>query len=313
MSKPIPIVQFFRGNQPYLRLSLKQAQRFNQEVILIGDTSNQELTRHHFNYADYDQHFQSFIDVYEHLSSNSVNFEMYCFQRFFVLQQWMTEHDQNQVFMIDSDLLLYADLTDHLYKKYLQEYEAALCIPKLKNQEAEYAWTASPHLSFWTRSSIQSFTSFCLDIYSNQKELLHQKYSYHQAMNLPGGICDMTLLYLWAKDKDAIFNLLELKNGVAVDHNINSKDDLWESQYELRAGIKKIYFIQGLPFEEETQNQFLGLHFQGAAKPLMAIFTGKTSQAWMRNLFYTFPKFVRLLLKVRQKLLKLTVLPMASG
>jgi hypothetical protein len=313
MSKAIPVVQFFRGNQPYLRQSLKQAQKFNQEVILIGDKSNQNLTRHHFNYENYNQQFQPFVDVYEHLSSNSISFELCCFQRFFVLQQWMIEHQQDQVFMTDSDLLLYVDLTKHLYAKYLQSYEAALCIPHLKNQEAEFAWTASPHLSFWTSSAVQSFTDFCLEVYGDRKELLHQKYSYHQVMNLPGGICDMTLLYLWAKTRNTVFNLLELKNGVAVDHNINSKDDLWEDQYQLRAGIKRIYFMQGLPYEKETHNQFLGLHFQGAAKPLMPIFTGNTPQAWIRAMLYTFPTLTRFLLKIYQKLLKLNVLPLASG
>ena len=256
MSKPIPVVQFFRGNQPYLRLSLRQAQQFNRKVILIGDASNQKLTLNHYHYADYNQPFQSFIDVYQHLSSNSADFEMYCFQRFFVLQQWMIKHDENQVFMIDSDLLLYADLTAHLYQKYLQGYEAALCIPQLNNQEAEFAWMASPHLSFWTRASIQSFTSFCLDTYSHRKELLYQKYNHHQAMHLPGGICDMTLLYLWAKNKDSVFNLLELKNGVAVDHNINSMDDLREGQYKLKAGIKRVYFFKAYPMRKKLKIGF---------------------------------------------------------
>jgi hypothetical protein len=301
MSKPIPVLQFFRGNPPYLNLSLQQAQRFNQDVILIGDTSNQKIIRQHYPYTDYNQRFQSFTQVYEHLSSNSADFETRCFQRFFVLHQWMAAHDQDKVFMIDSDLLLYANLTE-FYEKYLQAHEVALCIPKLKNQETEYVWTASPHLSFWTRSAVESFTQFCLDIYIHHKDLLHQKYRYHQTMNQPGGICDMTLLYLWARDNPTVFNLLELKNGVAIDHNINSKDDLYENQYKLKAGIKAIYFEQGLPHEQDTGNQFLGIHFQGTAKPLMAIFTEEKAQAGMRTLFYTFPALGRILLKIYQRL-----------
>jgi hypothetical protein len=303
----IPIVQFFRGSQPWLSLSLAQAQRFNEAVVLIGDTSNQGLKCHHFNYMDYNQNFSAFVEVYEHLSSNSADFELYCFQRFFALQQWMTEQQQDKVFMVDSDLLLYADLSHHLYEKYLKDYESALCIPHLKNQEDELAWTASPHISFWTRSSVQSFTRFCLETYSHRKALLHQKYRYHQTNKIPGGICDMTLLYLWAKGNPAVFNLLELPDGYAVDHNINAPDDLWEDQYELKAGIKKIYFKQGIPYEADTQAQFLGLHFQGAAKPLMAIFTEVFPQAWLRSSFYRFPGFVMFLLKAYQKIFKLKI------
>jgi hypothetical protein len=305
MSKPIPIIQFFRGSQPWLALSLKQAERFNQKVVLIGDRSNQTLTAHHFNYTDYNQEFQSFTEVYEHLSTNSVDFELYCFQRFFVLQQWMLKHHEERVFMVDSDLLLYADLTDRLYRKYLQGYEAALCIPQLQSQESEYSWTASPHVSFWTHSAIQSFTQSCLETYRSRKALLHQKYEHHQTMNQPGGICDMSLLYLWAKNNQTVFNLLELKDGEAIDHNINSKDGLWKNQHQLKSGIKSIYFRQGLPYEQETHQQYLGLHFQGTAKPLMAIFVEDHPQGWIRHLFYAFPKPTRFLLRVRQKFLKL--------
>jgi hypothetical protein len=303
----IPIVQFFRGNQPWLSLSLQQAQQFNEKVVLIGDESNRNITPHHFSYLDYNQNFQPFLNVYKHLSSNSFDFEVYCFQRFFVLHQWMLIHDQNQVFMVDSDLLIYADLTRDLYDKHLQGYETALCIPQFKNQETEYAWTASPHLSYWTRSSIRSFTQFCLITYSQHQEELQQKYNYHQKHNIPGGICDMTLLYLWQRGNPSVFNLLELA-GTLVDHSINSKDDFRQNQYPLKAGIKSIAFSQGVPCAAETQQPFLALHFQGIDKPLMQIFNHEAPpQAWLRSLFYWFPSPVRFLLNVYQRILKLKI------
>jgi hypothetical protein len=293
MSNQIPIVQFFAGNQPWIKISLDQAERFGNEVVLIGDPSSRKETKNHFNYSEFNQGFLTFLENYEHLSTNSFDFETSALQRYFVIKEWMLKTGKDKVFITDSDVMIYANLTHELYEPYLQGTSAALCIPNPARQEDGYYWTASGHLSFWTLPALISFIEFCQRIYSSESALIKEKHRYHQVNRIPGGICDMTILYLWSKNDPQVANLLALPNGLLVDHSININDDLKPNQYEMKSGIKSVYFLKGIPYASGTQNRFLILHFQGRAKALMYVFRGGALRDQLRALFYNIPGAMR--------------------
>ena len=74
-SKNIPIIIFHLGNQEYVKLCLKQLQKYDNNVILLNDNPNnfKELKNNNCNIVNYKDYFinaQKFIPMYHHFSRN---------------------------------------------------------------------------------------------------------------------------------------------------------------------------------------------------------------------------------------------------
>ena len=57
----LPIIIFHIGNQKYLELTINQVQKYNNEVILIGDEHNKHLCENHYNYNKTQNHYNTEI------------------------------------------------------------------------------------------------------------------------------------------------------------------------------------------------------------------------------------------------------------
>ncbi|MBW4583631.1 hypothetical protein G7B40_014020 [Aetokthonos hydrillicola Thurmond2011] len=268
------IVPFFGGSPNYLKLSLKSAAKFNTNVLLIGDESNKKVWGSYWNSESLKlDKYQDFIKNYQHMSSNSEYFETMCFKRNFVLEEWMKTEDKKQVFLLDCDVVTFADYSKEILPLLPNDCAAALLATK--NQD-NFRWSSSPHCSYWTLEALEDFTSFCIKAYKSEqiRNKLKDKYQWHIDNNQPGGICEMTLLYLWSEEnKTKVFNLASVKNDIVVDNCINESKNYFDDEYEMRFGFKKFIFKNGTPYGYNNllskQIKFLSIHCQGHAKQAM--------------------------------------------
>lgn len=269
----VPVIFFHLGNQEYLKSSLCQCKRYNQLVILLGDETNKNIVEdvQWFNAADFldKDSWISFKKTYCHMSSNSKEFELTCFKRFFVIHQFIRENNIDRFVYLDSDVLCYVNYSDI---EAFTKYDVGMCVPK---EQGEYRWVANCGISLWTADSLKDFLQYCVDTYNKRIGLLKEKYNYHISNGVPGGICDMTLQYLWyVQDKKfAKLNLVIASEELCgvMDYNVNSESNYLENEYlkNKKYGIKAIEYHEGIPFfvkKDGTRVRAFSIHFLGGAK-----------------------------------------------
>ncbi len=116
---PIPIIYIHKGYCPYLRLSLLQARKSNPRarVILLGDEGNEKLEREtgieFYPFKNYFTLAEKFEKIYKHHSSNGYSYEVFCFQRWFILEAFIAIEKLNGYFLYnDSDTFLFCDVVN---------------------------------------------------------------------------------------------------------------------------------------------------------------------------------------------------------
>jgi len=253
----VPVILINWGCQSHLHPVIMQAQKFNKNVFLIGDNTNGHLASH-FNISDYSEKASNFGKLYQHLSTNGHDVELFCFQRWFVLEEFMARRGLKRCLYIDSDILLYANAEQ-----------------EIKNYD-QFDFTLSHRCcgstSFFKYEGLSKLCNFIMETYSNKSSYEYEKISSHyyirQKHNLGGGVCDMTLLEFYSyKICGSIGEMMHIVNGATWDHNINESDQ----GFEMKNGIKNIQFhpIEKIPTCKHFTGEdikFKSLHFQGPAK-----------------------------------------------
>ena len=297
----IPIICIHKGKHRYLYYILKQAKLFNEEIILLGDNISSSCKRivQYYPLKQFatSRMLEQFNSLYFHLSSNSEEFEITCFERWFQILELMELHNIEYIVHIDSDNLIYQNLMKSVESNiglYNAGYNIAI------QDYNDFIWSASAHISFWKYSQLQDFCSFILQQYKSGKDELMKKWHWHKNNNSPGGINDMTLLYLYyLKNKDVIANLLSPANeGMCSDQNINNAHNLTKHEYRMRKAngsiwIKDIRFSNRIPYcfneHKKKEIEFVNLHFQGQAKYLIYLFIN-----WKLNFYERTLSFLQL-------------------
>ncbi len=280
------IIAHFSGTPNYLKFALESAANFNNKVVLIGDDTNKNFWKNHWDatLVKLDK-FQDFQKYYFQMSDYSKNYEMAFWKRMFVLENWMKENDYKNIFLLDSDVMTFANYSAEVYPILTDNCIAALMKPK--NQE-NFMWASSCHFSYWTLEGLEDFTNFCIEAYSNKSILdkLKTKYQWHNDNDMPGGISEMTLLYLWSKAKSKVDNFTRVINDMTFDHNINSSGNYLKNEYEIQFGLKKFIFRNGIPYGINKilnkEIKFLDIHCQGIAKGSMRFLYFE----WLRDFYY---------------------------
>lgn len=282
----IPIIFFHRGNQKYLNVALKQCRKFNEKVILLGDDSNRETAFQNecdwIEAQTYDngEMWKKFEKNYVSMSTNDYFFELNCFRRFFVIAEMIREKDIDQFVYLDSDIMSYVNFSS------LDEMWKADCGMSVPIEQSQYGWVANCGISFWNRKSLTSFLDYCIDIYENHIDVLEEKWNYHRKNHVDGGICDMTLQYLWYKNDQTCkkINLVDRKNGLpgVMDFNVNLPMNCYKNEYKMNdlVHIKKICFENGIPSLCATNGikvPVFAIHFLGPAKQYMDSYAKKNS------------------------------------
>lgn len=273
------IVFVHRGQQEYAKTVLHMAELTQTIPILwVGDLSSDEYGEHKettkiLDINNYCQNMLSDND-YIHLSNNPREYELFCIQRWYIIRNLMIEQNIENVWAVDSDVLLCSDF--NMIKNECESYD--ICF----NGLAHDLMLAVPAVLHTNRQVMNDFCSYCIDMYSNKSEELIDinRQRYNEIVDWPG-ISDM---FLWEqfsrKCKCYDLSLLVDDRGKIlrkwiVDSNVRFPDG-FEFDYEM--SIKKISFIDGIAWGKYIENdttetiQFIALHFQGTNKNKIPFF-----------------------------------------
>jgi len=258
----IPIIFIHKNNSEHLKYSFTQAQKNDNQVIVLGDESNSVYPWiKHYPIHEYKHSSDKFEPLYEHLSTNGYFVELMCFQRWFILKDFMEGNNIATCLHLDSDVMLYSNAEKEYYKKF-NLFEFTLSHRTCGSN------------SFITLKGIQNFCDFLVNVYGDKQSYYYDKikshYQVRQKHGLPGGVCDMTLLELYGYlNCGKIGEMMHIWNDWSTyDHNINESDQ----GYSMKNGIKDIIIENGIPYgilPGVGKIQFNTLHFQGPAKVKM--------------------------------------------
>jgi hypothetical protein len=300
----IPVIIAHFNQQPnYLKFALKSAANFNKIVVMIGDESNKFFWNNHWNTTPIkSQKYQDFQKCHVQMTDFSKEYEDSFWKRMFMLEEWMIINNVEQTFLLDSDVMTFANYSTELAPILFDSYIASLMTCE---KQDDFRWASSCHFSYWTLEGLRDFTSFCIEAYSNKtiKEQLEAKWKWHNANNKPGGISEMTLLYLWSKDNAKVANSSKVINDMVAEHSMNISTNYLEDEYQMQLSVKKIIFKKGIPYGFNKvlnkEIRFLCIHCQGTAKILMRFF-------YYENLrpFYLVGKLVEIIKTKTKFLLK---------
>ncbi|RCW50894.1 hypothetical protein [Paenibacillus prosopidis] len=123
----IPIMFLHWTDNDYLAYTLRQAKISSpaSDVILIGTDINNKYCGdgiHHVQMHNYYHGAAEFERVYKHLTPNEYVYNRFCFQRWFVLRDFMKTHHFTECWVLDTDIMLYTDLSNPKYKCFSGEW-----------------------------------------------------------------------------------------------------------------------------------------------------------------------------------------------
>lgn len=298
----IPVFFVHTGMKEYLWYTIKQAEATNRIVYLLGDEDNKNVAS---NWRPLEQYitkeFMDFKNCYQHMSSNPYEFELNCFKRFFVAYEFAKRNKVEKFMMLDSDLLAYVNFSEIDFGTAV----AALSIPE---SQSNYLWTASPHCSYWTLSAIREFLDFVSYEYSDGIAELKEKWKYHQSNHIQGGICDMTLLYLWSQRQiHDIYNTTKVIHQSVFDHFLSISEGYSTGTFKMRpfCEMKVLKFVEDIPYFKSQNGEWiraLTIHAQGKSKMYIKLLYDKKSSSVQYSLAKLSTYGNRLLRKVKTKL-----------
>jgi hypothetical protein len=301
MPSPVPATVFVihHGSQDYLKIAAQFVKKFGNQAILIGnDAATGQICDQFFEDSKIPLPlYEAFERHYVHMSTATREFELLCFKRYFYLYEVAKQLGLNHFWMIDSDLVLTTDLSKLQQHPFIHQCEAAFSTP----HQEEHVLASSPHCSYWTLSGLEKFIQFLGQLYQgDSRRLLDEKYAYHQAHKIPGGICDMTALYLWQKTNLNILNLANahLHDLPLFDNNLNQTGNCFDHEFEMVGNVhlKKITsqngHYQAYLSGSNTAVPVAALHFQGTAKACMATFLKTNEITYWAYAPYAFQQYV---------------------
>lgn len=253
----IPILIVHKGNTFYLPIVLRQLRLFNpnSRICLISDESTKcyEFVEH-YDIKNYSEGLIHFGEIYKHRSSNPYDYELFCFQRWFVINDFVKENGLQDFLCMDSDVLFYCSVDD-VFNKYLG------CDFTICNK-------LGPGCSLFNVDSIKSFCDYMMLMYTSPSYInkMDEIYENLKSEKKLGGICDMTA-FVWYQEnvKCNVIDIAIPVEGICFDGCIT-----WSAGFEMENGKKKIYWNDNLPYgKQKCDNsliRFNCLHFQGRSK-----------------------------------------------
>lgn len=282
MKKP-PIIFIHKGNSSYLKYTLNHAKflNCNSEVILIGDSSNNIYNGIlHYEMRDYFKGAKEFEEEYYlHMSKNPYDYELFCYQRWFILYEFIKEHNYHYTWFLDSDTLLTVNLSRYISEISKKKYDL---IGQINPQNGSF----NPSINFFSINIIIAITHFLKDSYITKDSLyiLKNKWKFHLKKGLPGGVCDMTQLGLFLNNQISssfqMFDIYCIDNELIPDGNINLKSNfsVLGVEFKKHLGFKLITIENYGAFAYLNNGEkvpIMSIHFQGTAKNRIKYYTTK--------------------------------------
>tara|TARA_B100000902_G_scaffold34280_1_gene41268 strand:+ start:1698 stop:2570 length:873 start_codon:yes stop_codon:yes gene_type:complete len=279
--KGITCLIIHKGYQPYLKYNLEITSKYNN-VFLIGDNSvrfleniNKNVEFFDINQFQKNEKIELFRNNFVNYSTNSFEFEWFCFERVLLIESFIKKFKLENVFHIDSDNVMLTGINDFNFTS-----GSAYIIPT--NQE-QFGMAGSIHAGLIDLEFCSKFSQLYEDIYINKSKfnLIENKINYHKSNNIPGGICDMTLYFLLYEQ-----NLIKPQNLLEPFHDKKSEEYIFMNNYnysngyfgnnnfEMKKGKIRI-FRNNLVYDivNNKKVKIANIHFQGAGKKYLNRYT----------------------------------------
>ena len=193
----IPLFIFHIGNQAYFKKCVK-LNSVKNKVYIIGNDTNKDLFKNnpnvtHFHVKDIDNcEVNRLKRCFINYSTLDSSFEIKCFLRVFYLKQLMLTTGINKFFHIDSDCIVFDNISDIFNST--NNIENAYSLQKYSEEKNSFNMVGCIHNGLLTLDLCNIFIQLCFDIYENKSKfnLIQEKVNYHKTNNIRGGICDMT-------------------------------------------------------------------------------------------------------------------------
>lgn len=263
------IIITHRGNPKHLKYVLAQVHKTNPNanIVLMGDKSNDKYPFvTHAYLSDYFSGANNFANVYVHKNATSVEYELFCYQRWFCVYEYMVKNNLDDVFSLDSDVLVYDNLAE--LHNVVKEYDFAVSAKSLTPENPGW-WIAGPPIGYFHRDTLKELLDFFVASYQDKKylKLFDEKMAWHKSRNEPYGVCDMTQIFLFVRENaNRLFNF---STPFMVNGELNRIDETILDTTECVAdgAHKKLVFENGAVygFDRGTGQKlrFPLLHFQG--------------------------------------------------
>ena len=266
MSTTSHIVLFHRNWSWYLPYVLHQARAACpiSEVVLVGEVPVPGFSFVPLKDFELSDRAADFLRVYQHMSTNPKEYEVFCYLRWFYLLDYMEALGLERALHLDSDVLLYGSM-DQLSCSYpISRGSAGFCVPDEAHESL--LWAASAHVGLFTVEALRRFCEFTITTFIEKNWLSQYRYKWkHHGASRPGGICDMTTLYFFYRENPKAVVILSRESGdVVFDQNFG-----YGEGYQMRNGVKRVELGRSPPLifrNDGRPVQALGLHFQGANK-----------------------------------------------
>jgi hypothetical protein len=279
----IPIILVHKYDSSYLEYAVRAASKNNEDVTLITDIKGDKYNNiiKVINIDDYkNENSELFTSIYKHLSTNKFEFEFNAINKFFFMLEHMKKYNLKKILYIDSDVIIHENLSV-IINQHFADYDICSCEPEQTHDS--FLWGASAHILLCSFEALELFCKFILKIYSSDNAKINLKWKWHQQNNIPGGINDMTLLYLFQlESKLKIGNFLPvIDNTFCFDLAINSSTNMYENEYQMHysflmgRNLKKMIFRNNHPYSHnlllKKDIRFCILHCQSDSKRIMQL------------------------------------------
>ena len=246
--RPVLIYTHY-GNPDFLHYSIGQSLISNPSarIILIGDRDNRIEGIEHYPMQAFAAATEQVVSLYLHDSGNAYCYELFCIARWFLFLDLCQREGIEEMFLLDSDYMLFTDLEQIL--------------PRCREVGVGFSLN-SAHFSYFRRDTLAAFCNHVSSFFSGNNDTA----AFHRANNSEL-FSDMAFIFDFQR-RQSYLNFCNVANGGRFDYSITAPEGFRHTN-----GIKDIRFIDGAPhaFPEDggPPVRFFGLHFQGFSKSLM--------------------------------------------
>lgn len=256
MNANVPVIYIHQGNSKYLPYTFIHNKKYNPDTrfILLGDEDNAHYSGlvEHYNISDYNKSAIDFAANYKHYSSHGIEFELFCIQRWFILEEFLSKQDIPSAIFLDSDVLSYSDL--NILRKKLLNYHMTIV-------------GISPHTNFINNVvALRNFNSYVSGCYQEDNTgFLQGKYDEMVNIAGAGGVSDMTFFHEYRKVyEDVIGDIRYPCDAGYFDISLDHIGDFIKDGY-----VKKVIWINNIPYFQFNMGNNIKadtIHFQGRSK-----------------------------------------------
>jgi hypothetical protein len=251
----IPIIYFHAGSikdptsaPRHLQVSIQQCKKFNEHVILLGDDSNSQLDVDHYNIDEHSEGVDEFRSLYKHMSTNPIGFELTCIERWIVLANFVKKMGFDKVVYLDSDIMTFCNYEEreNIFDK---DYVGMVCAPQRfgPSIDSKKDWGVTGCISYWRHDVIVRFKDFIIRSYSDKIGGLLDKWNWHIESKYFGGICDMTIMYLFYFENNLQSLCKVQKDNSTFDQNFYVPENYLKNEYG--------FFIDEKPTPESNRGK----------------------------------------------------------